>query len=706
MANKILIRSLHIAFILFLLISPAAAQFFESPEDELIRTDTLETKPRYGIYGNFNLNLHASNFNKLPGVPSCCPSFEGGFGTGYSFGGLFDYALDHEKFINIRAGYAVFNGSFEEEEPTTVLIDGVHQPGAFKHTLDAELSTVGIEPMFGHRIWRRMFGHAGFRFGYVIDKNYDQIERVSKPAKQGTFLDGQRFRNDLDGEIEEAASVQFAVNLGASYELPLKEDYSLLLAPEIFYTFWLTPVVSNTKWSVHTIRAGLSLKYKEPPPPPPPPPPPLPAPMPDDSELPLPPEPPALAASVKAVKIDSNNNVQRDFNVRIEDFISLNMRPLLNYIFFDSASAEIPSRYNKLKPYETDQFDFKTLHNLNALETYYHIMNIAGKRLKTNPQAAVTLIGTNSGQGAEKNNPDLSRARANAVKDYLVIVWGIKDDRIEVRARNLPEEPSRSDEEGADAENRRVEIISENWNIKEPILTVDTMRVISTTTIRFLPNVKTGAGIDSWNLNMKQGDRTLKMFNGSVQPPEELEWKLKQDSPQAPQKAGDITYQLTVKDTLGQIAQSNKQYLPVEKLTIDKKRLQRIEDKEFEYYSLILFDYGSSRLGREHREVLDFVKDRITEDAEVIIFGHTDKLGKEEVNERLSKRRANSAARMLRIPDAQVKGVGESELLYDNSLPEGRFYCRTVRIEIITPVKNHQDKNNNLRNNGKELEID
>ena len=132
---------------------------------------------------------------------------------------------------------------------------------------------------------------------------------------------------------------------------------------------------------------------------------------------------------------------------------------------------------------------------------------------------------------------------------------------------------------------------------------------------------------------------------------------------------------------------SDKKYIPVEQLTVDRKRLERIKDKEFEYYSLILFDFGSSNLEFEHRQVVDLVKDRVTPDATVYVNGYTDKLGDEDINERISKRRARAVARRLNIPGAEVNGLGESELLYNNDLPEGRYYCRTVQIIIETPVK-------------------
>ena len=44
-------------------------------------------------------------------------------------------------------------------------------------------------------------------------------------------------------------------------------------------------------------------------------------------------------------------------------------------------------------------------------------------------------------------------------------------------------------------------------------------------------------------------------------------------------------------------------------------------------------------------------------------------------------------ARALGIAGASVAGIGEQDPLYDNALPEGRFYNRTVDIVVETPVE-------------------
>jgi len=42
-------------------------------------------------------------------------------------------------------------------------------------------------------------------------------------------------------------------------------------------------------------------------------------------------------------------------------------------------------------------------------------------------------------------------------------------------------------------------------------------------------------------------------------------------------------------------------------------------------------------------------------------------------------------AKIFKLKNGEVRGVGE-QTIFDNTLPEGRFYNRTVRVMIETPV--------------------
>lgn len=650
---------------------------------EEITKDSISQKPKYGFFISLGQNFYDADFRNLPGVPNCCPKFSSGSGFGYSFGVLYDFYLREDQYLSLRGEFSKYDGILKTIETTNGIVDGRSSEVSFEHSIDAKLSSLGLRIIYSNTFYKSLSGHFGLSFGFPLSGTYKQKEEIIKPADKGTFLDGTRIRNQNSGNIPELNGLQLSLNLGFSYELPLNRKKWLFLVPEIFYGYNLTNLVKDVDWNLHYLRFGASIKYRIPPPPPPPPPPPL---LPPDPDYPPPPEPPVLLAELDIVQLDSNKNIQKDFKIKIEDFTSLNLRPLLNYIFFDENSAEIPRRYHQLKRNQTGSFSLKNLSSLDVIPTYYHILNIVGKRLVEIPTAKITLTGTNQNFNEEKGNLELSERRALAVRDYLVNVWNVNESQIKVIARNLPKEPANNNELGGPEENRRVEIMSDDWRILEPVITSDTLRKISETIVRFLPKIKADVGLNEWVIVVRQNQRNLIRFFGDKEP-DKVDWFINQRDTAVPRHGGFVEVSLKAKDKLGQEVKTDIKKLPIEQLTIDRKRLERIADKEFEYYSLILFDYGKSDLGKENRSVLDFVKSRVSDRSIVTITGYTDSIGDEETNLKLSEARAKAAAKRLNIPNAKVFGVGESELLYDNTLPEGRFYCRTVKITIETPVQ-------------------
>ena len=80
--------------------------------------------------------------------------------------------------------------------------------------------------------------------------------------------------------------------------------------------------------------------------------------------------------------------------------------------------------------------------------------------IKRNPSATFTLEGYTDSYGSEEYNLDLSRRRAESVKDYLVNVLGINPAQIETRGygkTNLLTSPDASIEE--QEVNRRVVVV-------------------------------------------------------------------------------------------------------------------------------------------------------------------------------------------------------------------------------------------------------
>lgn len=646
--------------------------------------DTNALKPKFGVYGQYGLAFHFADFAKLPNTQSCCGGFTNEIGPTFGGGLVVDIPINYDYIIDLRAGYSQVTGNFYSEINTDVLVDGNLQNGVFSYNLNSIFSKIDFDALLSYRLADNLFLNGGPSFGLLLSSDYKQWEQIEQPSERGVFPGEGRVRNKYEGEIQNLTSLIFGLTVGIDYQLPLNKKNSLFIVPGLYYSHKFNNIVSDLAWNIGELKAGVALKYRTPPAPPPPPPPPANPIMPDS--LPLPINPPELKVFVDAVSVDSNGRINKEPQVRIEDFVSINMRPLLNYVFFDDNSSAIPRRYNQLAKNEASSFETDNLKGKNAIETYYDVMNIVGQRMKENLSANITLVGCNSDINLEKDNKTLSNDRAMSVKNYLTGVWGIEPNRIDVQARNLPTEASKSDTLPGQEENRRVEILSSDESIIKPVLTTDTLRVLSDTDIKFLADVDSEVGINEWVFEAKQDDNILFQKIGNGQPDPEILWDLRNDKKNMPRSASPIEYKLSVMDSVGQRGFAEKT-LPINKLTVNTKRENRTDDKEYEYYSLILFSYGKSSLEQEHREVVDFVKDRITDKAKVYVYGYSDSMGDEDINKKISERRARSVANRLRLRDAEVRGLGEETLLYDNDLPEGRFYCRTVQITVETPVK-------------------
>lgn len=102
----------------------------------------------------------------------------------------------------------------------------------------------------------------------------------------------------------------------------------------------------------------------------------------------------------------------------------------------------------------------------------------------------------------------------------------------------------------------------------------------------------------------------------------------------------------------------------------------------------ILFKTGSAKLARSSYRVLDTLATLLREEAtlNLEIQGHTDSVGRDESNQKLSENRANSAMNYLLTKDIEAQrlraaGYGETKPIADNGTKEGRQMNR--RVELV-----------------------
>jgi outer membrane protein OmpA-like peptidoglycan-associated protein len=689
--------------------------------------DTLRT--RYGIVGGYMLNKHTADFRALPGVPNCCPRFESGSGDGFLAGALVEFPLSSYLLLSLRGSYVVHNARLAEREPVTVIVNGASRDGAFEHTVDATISSIGLEPSLGVRLFDDLFLNVGVRGGTYIAQRYTQEERIVDPSDAGTYLDENgnethsRVRNASAGDLPHTESLLLQGVAGISYELALNSRRTLLLAPEVSYALSFTDVVKDLNWKANGLRAGLALKYSPAPTPP--------KPIrydtlivrdttsqqtasvtaprltllrrtsssgelegPDtivvqttvrESYLHETPMPPPMTCALTVSGVGDDGSQGPIATLKIEEFLSTIAHPILNYVFFDRNAPQLSARYTRLTPEQATGFRPEDLYNANTLNVYYTMLNIIGQRLRKYPNAVVTLTGCNMDQEEEQGNIELSRQRASAVRDYLMNVWGIDGSRLRTEAVNLPTKRSNPLTPDGQAENRRVEITASIPEILDVLVVDDTTRTSTPPIIRLAPVINSVQGVSAWEITVAQHGTPLKRFNGTGTPPASVDWDLANDQEHIPRFNEPLIITLNATNPAGENVTCRME-LPTQVITVQQKRENRTGDFTIDRYNLILFNVGESGITPANQRVIDLVKSRLKPNSELTIEGFADRTGNAGPNQRLSANRARMTAEALGRPNATIRGIGEQRLLQTNDVPEGRFYCRTVQILVKTPT--------------------
>ncbi|ROL59660.1 OmpA family protein, partial [Bacteroidetes/Chlorobi group bacterium ChocPot_Mid] len=605
--------------------------------------------------------------------------------------------------------------------------------GTIEHKIETNINTIALQPLLKIGLFDNSFLHLGLSVRFLTSTSFEQRETLIEP-KDLTFENGSKIRMNYGGKIPKVTSSLAGAVGGINYEFPISKHKDWFISPEVFLEYNFNNIIPDEKWTALTYRMALAVNYRkalevierfeqyekidtvkiqlpqiasrkfvigEPK-------------LLYDSvkvknvltikenyfrtdTLYLPPEY-LMTASLKITALEDNGNEVQSPEIKVEEFLYNKMQPILNYVFFDSNSYELPKRYKILNKEEAKNFTLNKAFTKEELGFYHNILNIIGYKLNQNKDAKITLIGHNNNIGAEKNNLTLSQNRAQKVKDYLTSVWEIQPDRIKVVAHNLPETPSNSRAIEGQEENRRVEIYSDNFRITSSLIARDTllettfydkddtkMRRLNFGGFRIYTNVSSEKEINSWQVALVQGRDTLKVFKGTGPVPMYHDWTIKNNKFVGEILSKPINVVLTASDVSGN--QVNVRESPkVEVKTIAVKRQNRETDTKRDSYSMMLFEFASAKFTEENKDFPNIIRRLLKPDTKVQVIGYSDSFGNDNFNLRLSEQRAQAVAKAINHPNTISKGVGETILLYSNDTPEGRFYCRTVDIITETPV--------------------
>ena len=645
---------------------------------------TMEAPPsRLGLFGNVDLTINTGGFSALPEVPSCCTEYGSSTEIGWLAGLTYIKPFDTEWSLHLRLHYWQYGAAFSETETQPIVdVSGNPDQATLRYDLNGSFSQISVEPLVGYAVVPDLHLLGGLTAGYIFSATYDQKETLVTP-EDATFNRTQsRERNVLSGDIPNASVIGLGLTFGASYDLPLNEDRTVFLSPEILFTVTPLSQVSGVSWTAQHVRAGLALSFV---------PPEIEDTLTDQEfyEFTIGLTPPAKGAAgvrfvsdVTAMGLSADGTTKPLNEIVVEEFESRRVRPLLPYVFFDESSYTIPSRYYAVTDDQAEAFSMDNFYNLDAMVTYHHLLNIIGRRMTDDASATITVTGHATPD--ERGGQDLALQRALSVVSYLTDTWGIDDSRINVDVNGLPQKASNQDEADGIAENRRVEITASTPAILAPVSSNDTIRQTTPEAIRFQPSIDPNVPIKDWRLFVARRGVIATSFRDGDPVPQQVDWRISDRTGLVPRGTMELSYVLAVSDSSNAVVPSQTKRIPVREIRLDEK--DAADAARVDRYSLILFDFDSDVLTDTHKAMVDDVQQNIQPNSTVDVVGYTDRTGSASYNQQLSERRARAVAAELGLPASTARGVGERLPLYDNSTPEGRFYSRTVEVLVETPT--------------------
>jgi outer membrane protein OmpA-like peptidoglycan-associated protein len=596
-------------------------------------------QPQWWFGGSLgvNLNSYSPEIRVLnPGVTAPA-AFTDGSGTGLFLGAIVEYR-PHPVWGGMAAlGYDNRSGSFDDVTS-----------GAVTKSLSASLSYISLEPSVRVNPFRTdVYLFAGPRISFNVAKSFNYTQ-AGAPDTSGDFS-GMR-GTLLGGQI--GVGMDFPVSLGGGAS-------QVTASPYVAMHFGQGPRSEET-WGLLTFRAGVSLKFGS-----------------ASSSAGVSREGDA-AFTVRAPRIiPSERRVQETF-------------PTRNYVFFDAGSAAIPSRYAALTAAEAASFHEDQLlearpkdltgRSRRQLTVYHNVLNVVGDRMRRFGEARLDLLGSSeSGQAGGKE-------MAESVKRYLVETFGIDAGRIRTVGLDKPAIPSV--QPGATREldlvrpeDRRVEITSATPEILDPVQIISLQEdPLDSDVLLSVPGA--GESFASWTIEATGDDGKVKRFGPFTRDNERIPGR----------------------DILGDRLQGQFTLAMVGEMSgggtvrrEEKIRLVRSDeaDEDTGWRFSILFEFDQSKtVATYNRFLTNEVAPLIPAGGSVVIHGHTDVVGEEGYNLKLSRDRATETMDVLqsalsRAGKRNVRfdtyGFGEDvrRAPFENGLPEERFYNRTVIIDII-----------------------
>jgi outer membrane protein OmpA-like peptidoglycan-associated protein len=602
-------------------------------------------------------NLHSAAFAELPGLPTCCTEFTGGFGIGYFAAAGAEYKLENGLFgweasVFARAGLANISADLVEEEFIGHVISGDNaRKGIVEYRIYPSLGTIFAEPGIKLRPMDNLPVDLklGLRVGVINQKDFESEEALTNPADV-TFENGSRYRRQRSGELPEATSVYAAISLGAEMEAYRVGNWSI--RPEILFSYGLTDIISSRDWKAHSIRGGVNIAYIIPEAPEPPP---AKSPLPG---MPPPPAPPAIHPIAVDIALMSDGKriapgdtvfVTADYKYNIK---TIPVRPV---IYFGKNEAR-PPEYS---------IDF-----LGSKISQKDILPVAVDYLSKNNEKVKILA-----EATSEEKPGTARKRAEKIADYFDS-RGIARGRIDIETA-IADTSGFPHKELAD-EHRAARLI-----IGKQGRTFD--YIASSTSTRSLRKKDITAKVDFQSKATLQKIATKAYIAEKNIYTDFITHNVIPISPHLPEsiRQGEtlplLVETFAINADLRTDTANVSAYIAVRPGSRDTSANA---EKRGNVFVLGFFEFDRSEFSSVNQSALRKARKAVSSGRQIELIGLTDSLGGESYNRNLARKRTAAAAAMIGGESAKLEYSYPARSYFTNSNPLGRQYNRSVLIKI------------------------
>lgn len=624
--------------------------------NETFALEQNSSKELFAIHpkGSLGVLFHSSDFSYLNQQISC-GKFASGSGISFSGGVNFELPLSELLWADLGIHYKSLSGDFEIERLSSAYDLKNNKSTIIRadNKIASNLAYLKFEPGIKYKAIEDLlngplFINLGLGIGIPVSNTFTQTENIKSP-QNAYFINDNKYvqsRQLFDGDIDEVNGLLLSFKVGAENHLKMSEQLSFTQGIGVEYN--LNSVISHSSWNILDLNFALGLRYSfiEPekaiaPPPAP---------------VVEPPKPIEKPKPVLAFKFDQVNTDNLVINTGNE---LASTQTLLNVVFFESNSASIPDYYSKSIPQTIDY------NKLNAVEAQkYNLVRIA-EIVKNNDNAMLTISGATSSISNEPAGIELAKQRANNVKQALIDL-GVSSKKIETKWTVVPSNPTNQEYKEGIEENQRVDITLKNAPLQKYV---------------FEQNYAELKGNLDYYFNMQNFDN---------QTPAEIKFNFP-DTTINNSANGKNTILINKRIDDSQKSIRIKATAQKNELTANDEYVLNLEDikkkiidlKTSNFKAIIRFDYNSSKLSDDNKELVRQLVKVLSTDAKVRILGSADLLGSEASNKILEEERAKNTQEFIRSINSNISiETGINTQKFDESSPIGRFLNRSIILTV------------------------